>query len=154
MGSHSLVTKQVMYEEAVRVPFLLRVPFRNQRPHRVTEPVSHIDTVPTLLELLGKKDPAGPSHLRRHTGEDYVFIEWTADSNDQEGPDARTVISPDGWKLVLHDSDHCMLFNRKEDPLEMHNLYGRSEHAGMVRKLRAKVEEWQQKTKDKMPMPV
>ncbi|MBI3683710.1 MAG: sulfatase-like hydrolase/transferase, partial [Acidobacteria bacterium] len=56
MGSHGLLTKQVMYEEAVRVPYLLRVPFRNQKPMRVAQPVSHIDTIPTLLELLGRKD--------------------------------------------------------------------------------------------------
>ncbi|MGB9605401.1 MAG: sulfatase-like hydrolase/transferase, partial [Bryobacteraceae bacterium] len=42
MGAHSLMAKSVMYEEAVRVPLLIRAPFRLLRPHRVANPVSHI----------------------------------------------------------------------------------------------------------------
>jgi arylsulfatase A-like enzyme len=47
MGSHTLMAKSVMYEEAVHVPLLLRVPFRHQKPHHIAQPVSHIDMVPT-----------------------------------------------------------------------------------------------------------
>ena len=156
MGSHSLYAKIVMYEESVRVPLLLRVPFRRQMPHRVTQPVSHIDTLATLLELLGRKEAAEgldgrslvPALEGRRRPED-VFIEWSSDAT----PDARTVVTPDGWKLVLHDTDTGMLFDRTRDPLEMHNLWGRSEHAATVRKLRAKIEDWQRRTADRMPLP-
>ncbi|MGH9657861.1 MAG: sulfatase-like hydrolase/transferase, partial [Bryobacteraceae bacterium] len=84
MGSHSLITKQVMYEESVRVPYLLRAPFRKQKPHRVTNPVSHIDTIPTVLDLLGKKDcceAQGRSLLADSAPRD-VFIEWTGDGRE------------------------------------------------------------------------
>jgi arylsulfatase A-like enzyme len=162
LGSHSLLAKQVMYEEAVRVPFLLRVPFRQQKPQRVLQPVSHIDIVPTLVELLGKKDccqlqgqslvPVLGGRERQH-GE--VFIEWTADEKDSgAGPNGRTVISPDGWKLVLYDTDQCLLFNRSQDPLEMRNLYGQSQHAGVVARLHSRITEWQRKTGDKFESPV
>ena len=32
-------------------------------------------------------------------------------------------MTPDGWKMVLHDTDACLLFDRNKDPLEMNNLY-------------------------------
>ena len=54
MGSHNLLAKTVMYEESVRVPWLIRYPkkMRSQRIYK--HPVSHIDMVPTLLDLMGK----------------------------------------------------------------------------------------------------
>jgi arylsulfatase A-like enzyme len=160
MGAHSLMAKQVMYEEAVRVPHLLRVPFRNQKPMRVTQPVSHIDILPTLFELLGRKDPgvSGRSLLPciqgQRRGDDHVFLEWTKDLKDSgEGPNGRTVVSPDGYKLVLYDSDTCLLFDRNKDPLEMNNLYGQPAHAPVQARLRKKIEEWQKRTGDKLPLP-
>ena len=44
-GSHSLMQKSVMYEEALHVPMLLRVPFRQRNQVFVDGPVSHIDLV-------------------------------------------------------------------------------------------------------------
>jgi arylsulfatase A-like enzyme len=157
MSSHSLIAKQVMYEEAIRVPFLLRVPFRQQRPLRVAQPVSHIDLVPTLLDLLGKKNapPLPGRSLVPILGgqprpDNHVFLEWTADESDSgAGPNGRTVISPDGHKLVLYDTDQSLLFDRARDPLEMHNLYG---HAGS-RVLRARLDAWQRATSDTLALP-
>lgn len=156
LGSHTLVAKQVMYEEAIRVPYLLRVPFRNQRSMRFRQPVSHIDFVPTLLDLLGKKDAAeglpGESLIPALEGtakrEGDVFIEWTRESADA-GPNARTVITEDGWKLVLHDTDRSMLFDHNRDPLEMHNIYGAPAASAQTARLRKKLEAWQQRTGDR-----
>ena len=156
MGAHSLMAKSVMYEEAVHVPYLLRVPFRNQRPMRVSQPVSHIDTVPTLLELLGRKDPGldGRSLVPALAGRrapEPVFLQWNKD--EEGGPNGRTVITPDGFNLVLHDSDKCLLFDRNKDPLEMNNLYYRNEHAGTVRRIRRLIEDWQHTAHDRMALP-
>jgi arylsulfatase A-like enzyme len=158
MGSHSMMGKAVMYEEAMRVPLLLRVPFRQQKPHHIAQPVSHIDIVPTLLDLLGKKDVAvfpGQTLIPALVGKrkpDDVFVEWHSDLRDG-GPNARAVITPDNWKLVLHDSDRSMLFDHRKDPLEMNNLYYKAEHAPRVRELRAKIEEWQKRAGDALRLP-
>ncbi len=158
MGSHSMYAKQVMYEEAVRVPLLMRVPFRRQRPLHVQQPVSHIDLVPTLLDLLGRKDAAaglpGQSLVPQLAGavrpDNYVFLEWTGDVKDSgEGPSGRTVISPEGMKLVLYDTDQSLLFDRRRDPGEMNNLYGTTSD----RHLRARLTEWQKKTGDRFVLP-
>jgi len=160
MGAHGLMAKQVMYEEAMRVPLLVRVPYRRIKPHRITHPVSHIDIVPTLLELLGRKDALLPGRslvpvLEGNARPDnFVHLEWTADRSDSgEGPDGRTVVSPDGHKLVLYDTDRSMLFDHNKDPQELNNAYGKPEYAAVQAKLRKKIEEWQKKTNDKMALP-
>src|SRR5438046_10271718 len=56
LGAHHLFAKEVMFEEAARVPFLIRLPGQ-KRGKLVPQPVSHIDFVPTLLDLLSQ-----PSH--------------------------------------------------------------------------------------------
>ena len=56
MGSHRLLAKCVMYQEAVRVPLFIRLPGQRRGTH-VHGPVSQIDVVPTLLDLLGQPIP-------------------------------------------------------------------------------------------------
>jgi len=87
MGSHQLVAKCVMYEEAVRVPMLVHLPGQRSQK-RVTGPISQIDLLPTLLDLMGQPIP---DHLqgvsRRRLAEeggrcdDEVIIEWNGSNN-------------------------------------------------------------------------
>ncbi|MGH0030359.1 MAG: sulfatase-like hydrolase/transferase [Myxococcota bacterium] len=49
----------VLYEEAVRVPLVLRWPGRIDAGLRIAAPVGSIDVMPTLLELMGVDAPAG-----------------------------------------------------------------------------------------------
>ena len=158
MGAHGLMAKQVMYEESVRVPLLVRAP--SLKPRRIAQPVSHIDIVPTVMELLGAKNFGLPGRslvpvLRGETRpENDVFLEWTADNSDSgEGPNGRTAVSQDGYKLVLYDSDRSMLFDRNKDPWELSNVYGKPEYAAVQSKLRKKIEAWQKNTKDTMVLP-
>ena len=60
LGAHHLFAKEVMFEEAARVPFLIRLPGQ-KRARIVPQPVSHIDFIPTLLDLLGQFATANPS---------------------------------------------------------------------------------------------
>ena len=146
MGSHRLVEKCVMYEEAVKVPLLLRVPWMSKQQNMIEEPVSHIDLVPTLLELMKCQKPRhlqGRSLLPLMKGgkaaEDHVFIEW---------PTIRTVVSPDGWKLSLFTDDKCQLFNLTKDPGETTNLYDSGKYEDVIRRLTKKINDWQKKNKD------
>ncbi len=155
-GAHSLIQKGVFYEEAMRVPMLLRVPFLQSRQVNVSEPVSHIDLVPTLLELMGarhKPQLPGESWTALWEGrprrEDHVVVEWT---DVEGGPHGRAVISPDGWKLALYRNDNSMLFDLRRDPLELTNLFYRSETQAVVKRLRRKLEEWQRQQRDTLSL--
>ena len=94
MGSHSMCRKEVMYEQAVKVPLLLRVPRVGKTQTRIEGRFSQIDLMPTVLELLGKTPPdhlQGRSLLpavRRGRSEAPVFIEWHPGSGDEGGAKA------------------------------------------------------------------
>ena len=151
MGSHSMLAKQVMYEEAMRIPLLLRAPFRKLKPGRIAHPVSHIGLAPALLDLLGKKNPGLPGAPLETKGD--VFIEWTADEKDSgKGPNGRAVITPDGYKLVLYDSDRSLLFDHNKDPMEMNNVFGRPEYRSIQAALSSKIKDWQKKTGDRLTL--
>ncbi len=83
MGSHHLLAKCLMFEEAVRVPLMVRLPGTGGR--RVSAPVSQVDLVPTLLDLMGQPAAEGLDGyslrpLVEGTGapaEEDVFIEWS-----------------------------------------------------------------------------
>jgi arylsulfatase A-like enzyme len=56
IGEHRMLAKAMPYEGASRVPLILHVP--GMEAQRVAAPVSQIDLVPTLLDLLGQEAPA------------------------------------------------------------------------------------------------
>lgn len=87
MGSHKIVAKCVMYEEAVRVPMIIRLPGQ-QEGRRIMGPMSQIDVVPTLLDLMGQSVPSelqGKSLVEAMTSgsdlETPVVIEWNGPNN-------------------------------------------------------------------------
>ncbi|HSJ52548.1 MAG TPA: sulfatase-like hydrolase/transferase, partial [Anaerolineae bacterium] len=90
MGDHGLFEKCVFYDEAVRVPLLVRVPWLSQAPRTIPGGISQVDLVPTLLDLMGEPIPAGLQGQSRASvlsgestlAENDVFIEWN-------GPDGR-----------------------------------------------------------------
>ncbi|HAU39076.1 MAG TPA: hypothetical protein DCX07_15355 [Phycisphaerales bacterium] len=82
MGSHRLLAKCVLFEEALRVPLLVRLPGQ-RRARRVAAPVGHVDLAPTLTDLLGGDAPADlPGESLRGVLEGGaepardVFVEW------------------------------------------------------------------------------
>jgi len=88
MGSHHLLAKCVNYEEAVRVPLIIRLPGQ-QHAARVETPVSQIDLLPTLLDLLGQPVPENlegtslrpcvEGHAEAPPRD--VFLEWNGHNN-------------------------------------------------------------------------
>jgi arylsulfatase A-like enzyme len=174
MGSHHMVEKGVMYTEAVRIPWLMRIPRFGGRQRLIRNPVSQIDMVPTVLELMSgkaKEHLPGQSLVPLIKGgrvhQDHVHIEWNPGSGALKqkkggtkiaGIEARervknettrSVVSPDGWKLCLSDLDKCQLFNLQKDPGETVNLFDSGLHRDVILRLTKKIHEWQQSVKDK-----
>jgi arylsulfatase A-like enzyme len=173
LGAHHLFGKETMFEEAARVPWLIRLPGQT-RQKMISHPVSHIDFVPTLLDLLGQSNHpqcAGKSLLPLVNDEtaqpQNVFLEWAPNRTKvQKGSrlarrrmikraveeSTRTVVSPDGWKLCLRDKDLNELYNLKEDPFETRNLYSDAQYASVVSHFAAEIYRWQQTTNDKLKL--
>lgn len=84
MGSHRLLGKNLMFEESVKTPFMIHLPGQSEA-RCISARVSHIDVVPTLLDLL---DQPIPDHLQGRSlrrflsgrpntqNAEDVFIEW------------------------------------------------------------------------------
>lgn len=177
MGSHRLVAKMVMYEEACKVPLLIMVPWLRGSPRLVEHPVSQIDLVPTLLDILGMPIPP---HLEgrswypflrgdRPWPEEPVFIEWNGRDGDlwvggpsydfpeqelrrAEGARVRTVVTPEGWKLNLSEIGEHELYNLKQDPSETRNLY--REGREVVEMLYSYIRSWQERTEDDVELKI
>lgn len=171
LGDHGLFGKGVMYEQAVAVPFLLRIP--NGPNELVARRVSHIDFVPTMLDLLGQApstDLPGTSLVPLLFGKSGdptgVFMEWNPYKKEEKRlkkgttmaparlvtravrESTRTVIAPDGWKLNLRDNDLCELYNLSDDPFEQRNLYYGGQCADVIARCSADILRWQQQTAD------
>src|SRR4051812_13318452 len=173
LGAHHLFGKETMFEEATCVPWLIRFPGQT-RQKMISRPVSHIDFVPTLLDLLGQPNHpqcAGKSLLPLINGVtaslDNVFLEWAPNRTKvKKGSrlarrrmikraveeSTRTLVSPDGWKLCLRDKDLNELYNLSEDPFETRNLYRESEHVAVVSRFTAEIHRWQDVTDDKLKL--
>ena len=171
LGAHRLFGKEVMFEEAARVPLLIRLPDQKRRKV-VLQPVSHIDFVPTLLDLLGHPNHpqcAGKSLLPLINEEavppENVFLEWAPNRTKvKKGTSlarrrmikraveesTRAVVSFDGWKLCLRNKDLNELYNLSEDPLETRNLYENRQYAPVISRLTGEIHRWQESANDKL----
>ena len=168
MGDHGLLTKGIMYEEAVHIPLLVRVPWATEAARRIPGRISQIDLAPTLLDLM---EHEVPEHLqgrsRRNVlegtsdlGDNDVFIEWnqgtadvieTADRTDVTW--WRTIIDRTGWKLDLAVNDRSELYDLNNDPHELKNLFDAPEQKARVAALSEKLRGWQAATGDVLPLP-
>src|SRR6266566_2912249 len=173
LGAHHLFGKEVMFEEAARVPLLIRLPDQ-RRGKMISQAVSHIDFLPTLLELLrqpGHPQCAGKSLLPliREEGlaPENIFMEWAPNRTKiKKGTSlarrrpikraveesTRTVVSPDGWKLCLRDKDSNELYTLNEDPWETRNLYADRQYASVIARLAGEIHRWQESAKDKLKL--
>ena len=57
-GAHGRRAKNIFYEEAVRVPFMLRMPSGTQAKKETDACLNSVDLMPTLLDLMHLPIPA------------------------------------------------------------------------------------------------
>jgi arylsulfatase A-like enzyme len=169
MSAHGLLGKRFMFDQSAGVPYVVRMPGQ-QKLIRVSQPISHIDFAPTILDLLGKTPDSqcvGKSRAPLIRGESMppepVFIEWAPGKEKINkhtklaGKDqvkqaltehTRAIVTPDGWKLCLRDQDKNELYNLREDRGERKNLFSDSSQRDTVKRLTDQVHDWQQRVGD------
>ncbi len=174
MGSHKLLNKTVMYEEAVKVPWLMKFPHLNSKHQFVKGRFGQIDLLPTILDAMDCNHKLqGESLIPVLNGSGRpardIFIEWNNKNRDDELNSAiknvaeseiknaknafvRTVITQDGWKLCWADKDKSQLFDLNKDPYETTNLFYKPDYSDKVNLLKEKIRTWQRETKDELKL--
>ena len=155
------------------MPLLLRAPMLGAEPQRIGGQFSHIDLVPTLLDLLGLEAPdhlQGQSRVPVLCGRDDlaandVFVEWSgadghppasigeAEPNRSLVHPLRTIVAADGWKLNLYGQGQGELYDLNADPHELENLYHQPEQRARIGELSERIRAWQEQTGDEVALP-
>ena len=145
-GEHGWVDKKMMYEESLRVPFLVRYPRAISAATNSTDLVTNCDYAPTILEYAGvdvPEDIQGRSLvpvLGGETPEDWrgVFYYQHWDTSP-DGELANCGVRTKDYKLIWynHNNDHYQLFDVNNDPLEVDDVHADPEYAEIAADMKA-----------------
>ena len=129
-GEHGLHGKMEAYEEALRVPMMVRYPRLIPAGQRCDAFVSNVDMAPSILDLCGVKAPKpmqGQSWRPLVTGQKSAprrdsFV-YTMHSGDAAHPTLKALRTEE-YKLILNlnPGDKTELYDIKKDPQELKNL--------------------------------
>jgi len=145
LGQHGMYQKMELYEQAIEVPLTIRCP--GVKARRIDNPVSHLDVMPTLLDLMGIEIPEGldgVSLAEQITTESsapdrLVFCQYSG--NPAIGDIRRGVVTR-RYKYIYDPDDLPELYDLQDDPLEMNNLAGESGYGGLMRELHEQCASW------------
>lgn len=130
LGQHSMYQKMEMYEEAVRVPLILRP--AKSTPREISRIVSHLDVLPTLFELLNLGPlPEAASGRSLLPLIENPEIQWPNEAYIQYSGnpglgDMRRCLVDSEYKYIFDGCEH-ELYHLVTDPQEMHNIAGEQE---------------------------
>jgi len=138
MGEHGLMGKNQFYETAYRVPMLIRWQEKIPPGTDIGRMVTTVDFQPTILRLLGfeccgREHGRDASPLLRGEAtawEDVCFAHHAAN---------RAAIFTPEYELGYVKNHDAILFDRRRDPEQVDNLFGRDSHRDIVSDLRSKL---------------
>ena len=144
LGSHGLMGKQNLYEEAMRAPLVFAGP---GVPHGSSEALVYLfDVFPTVCELLGVEVPASVEGQSlaglfanpgaQGTGaRDSIFTAYL---------DVQRAVRDERYKLIAYpQSGQAQLFDLERDPLEREDRFGDPELAEVRTALTERLFAWQ-----------
>jgi arylsulfatase A-like enzyme len=169
-GHHRMFDKgPYFYEDVMRVPFVWRYP-GVVRPRGVDDRlVSHVELVPTLLELAGVRPSVGAPPLQGRSlaadlagapapaGRDAAFGETNVGDRVNPQVDARMVVKRD-HKYVYRPGGVSAspaeavdeLYDLARDPDELHNVAGAAAYRPVQEDLVARLRDWMRQTEDRL----
>lgn len=132
LGEHGWFDKRFMYEESMRMPFVIRYPKTITSNTVVKDVISNIDIAPTVLEMAGIEVPdevQGKSFYMQLKGKEnsdwrqsmyYHYYEYPFWHHVQPHYGIRT----ERYKLIhfYYDIDVWEFYDLKKDPNELNNM--------------------------------
>jgi arylsulfatase A-like enzyme len=157
LGDHGLYDKRFMYEESLRMPFLVRWPGVIKPGTVETAMAINPDFAPTFLDLAGVPPAAdmqgrslvpllrGQRPADWRTSMYYRYYHDPGDHNTRAHYGVRTATH----KLIYFwKKDQWEMYDLVKDPLEMHNLYQDPAQQELVAKLKAELYRLKKEVKD------
>jgi arylsulfatase A-like enzyme len=148
LGDHGLFDKRFMYEESLRMPFLVRWPAAVKAGSRSDAMGLNVDFAPTFLDAAGLQVPnemqgrsllpvlRGRTPAGWRTSMYYRYYHDPGDHNTRAHYGVRTRTH----KLIYFwKKDQWELYDLANDPLEMSNIYGQPGHEQLTATLEAEL---------------
>ena len=158
LGEHGWFDKRFMYEEALRMPLVMRLPGRIPPGSVNKDMLTNVDFAPTFLDGAGLKKPSamqGRSFLplaralRVSGWPESIYYHY------YEFPDVHMVkrhygVRTKRYKLIhfYYDIDAWELYDLARDPRELHNVYADPAYAKVRRELKDELLRLQKLTGD------
>ena len=147
LGEHNFYDKRFMYEESLRMPFLIRWPKQIKAGSISKGMILNVDFAPTLLETAGVQIPAdmqGRSFLPLLHGR--VPKNWRKEMYyryyhpGHHNVAAHYGIRTERYKLIYFNKlDQWEMYDLQKDPHEMRNVYNDRAYARIVSQLKTRL---------------
>jgi arylsulfatase A-like enzyme len=157
LGDHDWFDKRFMYEESLRMPFLIRYPGKIKAGAKPSDMILNVDFAPTFLEYAGLPVPSeiqGWSFVSLLKGEHpndwrkslyYRYYHYPGDHQVQQHYGVRT----EWYKLIFfHRLNQWELYDLRNDPHELNNLYADPDYTAKLNELTAELERLRKELND------
>jgi arylsulfatase A-like enzyme len=157
LGDHGLFDKRFMYEEALRMPFLVRWPGVIKPGTRSDAMALNVDFAPTFLQAAGLPVPADMQGrsllpvLKGRTPADWrssMYYRYYHDPGHHNTRAHYGVRTRTHKLIYFWKKDQWELFDLAADPFELHNLYGEAGHEQLTATLKAELLRLKQAVRD------
>ncbi len=158
MGSHQMVTKQKLYEEAATVPLIVAPPGAGGRVDS-QHLASGLDILPTLLDYAGIPAPGslqGRSLRPLVEGKTLPWRDFVASECDSGGESRLIRTARYKYIVFARGENREQFFDLEKDPGETKNLIADPALVDEVARHRGLLEQWVKETRDafgKAPAP-
>jgi arylsulfatase A-like enzyme len=161
LGDHGWFDKRFMFEDWLRMPFLIRYPREIAAGSRSDAIITNLDFAPTFLDFADIEKPAemqGVSFRKVLDGE--TPPDWQKDMYYHyfEFPGEHAIARHYGlrnkrYKLIHYymPVDEWEFFDLEKDPQEMHNKYDDPAYQDEITEMKARLTELRKKYKDTEP---
>ena len=157
LGDHGLFDKRFMYEESLRMPFLVRWPAAIKPGSTAEAMALNVDFAPTFLDAGALPVPADMQGrslvpvLRGRTPQDWrtsMYYRYYHDPGDHNTRAHYGVRTRTHKLIYFWKKDQWELFDLVNDPQELHNLYGEPGQEAITASLKAELARLKKAMKD------
>lgn len=146
LGEHGWFDKRFMYEESMRMPFVIKYPDAIKPDTEINDIISNIDIAPTMLDMAGveiPEDVQGKSFFNLLKGEKdeewrqsmyYHYYEYPKWHHVQPHYGIRN----EKYKLIhfYYDVDVWEFYDLENDPEELNNLIDAEQYSELIAELK------------------